>query len=302
MTVPGISDYADFLPESRRGAVGAAPVSSSWAWRGHRVRVLRRPDPAAPVRVLLVHGAGGHAEALWPIASLIPGVELAAVDLPLYGATTSPDPAAVRYEDWVDLLCDLVRAEGDGRPLVLLGASLGGMLAYEAAARTGGAAAVVATCLLDPRDRRARAVMTRFGRLGVAGGLVARLVPARVKGVRVPISWVAALGRMSRDPGLSALCARDPRGGAARVPLGLLTSLLTYRHTAPERMRTPVTLAHPAQDAWTPPEVSVRWLRRVAAPASLVVLRECGHFPVEEPGLTELVAAVTDAVGRATTG
>ncbi|MPY81187.1 MAG: alpha/beta fold hydrolase [Actinophytocola sp.] len=42
----------------------------------------------------------------------------------------------------------------DDRPLVLFGASMGGMLAYEAAARTR--QAVVATCLLDPRDPGAR--------------------------------------------------------------------------------------------------------------------------------------------------
>ncbi|NKX52715.1 alpha/beta hydrolase, partial [Arthrobacter deserti] len=34
-------------------------------------------------------------------------------------------------------LCDFVAAEDDGRPLVLLGASIGGMLAYEVAATTG---------------------------------------------------------------------------------------------------------------------------------------------------------------------
>ena len=32
-------------------------------------------------------------------------------DLPLYGRTRCPDRRAVRYRDWVDLLCDLVIAE-----------------------------------------------------------------------------------------------------------------------------------------------------------------------------------------------
>ncbi len=256
------------------------------------------------MRVLLVHGAGGHAAALWPVASLLPAeqVDLAAVDLPLYGRTTSADPAAVRYADWVALLQGLVAAEDDGRPLVLLGASIGGMLAHEVAATTGRVAAVVATCLLDPRDPRARAVMTRFGPLGVLGGPLARLLPHGLARRDIALSRVAALSRMSRDPGLSRLCATDPRGGGAQVPLGFLASYLTYPHTPPERMRTPVVLTHPAQDAWTPLEVSARWLRRVAAPAELVVLRGCGHFPVEEPGLQDLVGAVlrvADGVQRA---
>lgn len=287
-------EYAAFLPAARRGRAELAPASTWWRWRGHEVHVLRRAAERAPVRVLLVHGAGGHAAALWPVASLLPAerVDLAAVDLPLYGRTTSADPAAVRYADWVALLRDLVAAEDDGRPLVLLGASIGGMVAHEVAATTDRVAAVVATCLLDPRDPRARAVMTRFGPLGVLGGPLARLLPRGLARRGVPVSWVAALSRMSRDPGLSRLCAADPHGGGARVPLGFLASYLAYRHTPPERMRTPVTLAHPAEDAWTPLEVSARWLRRVAAPADLVVLRGCGHFPVEEPGLEDLVGAV----------
>ncbi|MFP3713180.1 alpha/beta fold hydrolase [Puerhibacterium sp. TATVAM-FAB25] len=294
MTSPGVAEYAAFLPPARRAGAEAEPASTWWRWRGHEVHVLRRAAGRAPVRVLLVHGAGGHAAALWPVASLLPAeqVDLAAVDLPLYGRTTSADPAAVRYADWVALLQDLVAAEDDGRPLVLLGASIGGMLAHEVAATTDRVAAVVATCLLDPRDRRARAVMTRFGPLGVLGGPLARLLPRGLARRGIAVSWVAALSRMSRDPRLSRLCATDPRGGGARVPLGFLASYLTYPHTPPERMRTPVVLAHPAQDAWTPLEVSARWLGRVAAPAELVVLRGCGHFPVEEPGLEDLVGAV----------
>lgn len=174
MRVPGIAEYAAFLPSHWQQRVEAEPESTWWSWRGQEVHVLRRSNPEAAARVIVVHGAGGHSGALWPIASLLPEnqVELAAVDLPLYGRTVSPDPGAVRYADWVALLCDFVTDEDDGRPLVLLGASIGGMLAYEVAARTGRCAAVVATCLLDPRDFRVRSAMTRFGPLaGIAGPL-----------------------------------------------------------------------------------------------------------------------------------
>ena len=113
------------------------------------------------------------------------------------------------------------------------------------------------------------------------------------------MSWVAALSKMSRDPGLSRLCAADPRGGGTKVPLGFLTSYMTYCHVPPEEMQTAVTLAHPAKDAWTPVELSTRWLSRIAAPAELVMLRECGHFPIEDPGLADLVNAVERVSRRA---
>ncbi|MEV6323961.1 alpha/beta fold hydrolase [Nocardia sp. NPDC051787] len=109
--------------------------------------LARAEVPEARVRVLMIHGAGGHAGLLWPFAAVAAheGVEAMAVDLPLYGDTVEPRPRTVRYRDWVDLLTQFVCAEteSDDRPLVLFGASMGGMLAYEAAARTRAVAHVV---------------------------------------------------------------------------------------------------------------------------------------------------------------
>ena len=254
--------------------------------------------------MLIVHGAGGHSAAVWPIAALLAesGLDVAAVDLPLYGRTVSPNPEAVRYDDWVRLLVDLIDAEHDDRGLILLGASIGGLLACEAAARSSHVAAVVATCLLDPQDWRARAHMTRFGPLGILSGPLSALAHGRLRSAMIPISWVANLSRMSRNPDLSRLCATDPCGGGAKVRVGFLASYLRYRHTPPESMTTPLTLAHPSLDAWTPAELSVRVLQRVAAPANAIMLRECGHFPIEEPGLTDLIMAVVELAQNPTGG
>lgn len=240
----------------------------------------------------MIHGSGGHSGALWPLAALIAGqgFDVAAVDLPLYGRTTSHDPSTVRYADWVRLLVDLVDAEHDERPLILFGGSMGGMLAYEVAAQSSRVAAVAATSLLDPRDWRVRSRLTRFGPLGILGGPLSSLVRGRLATMMIPMRWVADFSKMSSDPGLSELCAGDPFGGGGRVPLGFLTSYLRYRHALPETMRTPVTLMHPSRDAWTPVELSMRFFRRIATPGRVVMLRECGHFPIEEPGIGDLIS------------
>ena len=59
-----------------------------------------------------------------------------------------------------------------------------------------------------------------------------------------------------------------------------------------------MTLLHPGRDAWTPIGLSARVLSRAAGPAELVVLRECGHFPIEDPGITDLVDAVAGLARR----
>ena len=99
----GTEDYAGFLPPARREAV-MPPASEWWPWRKHRIHILRLRDVSAPVRLLVVHGAGAHASALWPVASLLAGrgFDLAAVDLPLYGRTVTTSRGTVTYQDWVD--------------------------------------------------------------------------------------------------------------------------------------------------------------------------------------------------------
>lgn len=288
--------YVQFLPARYRDPASLEPVTTWWQWRGHDVHIARAPAADAPARLLMIHGAGGHSGALWPIAAILAsrGLDVSAVDLPLYGRTRSPDPATVRYDHWVELLVDLAAAEHDHRPLILLGASMGGLLAYEVAGRSPHVAAVAATCLLDPGDWRARARMTRYRPLGILGRSLSTLVRGRLARTMIPMSAVANLAKMSRDPGLSALCARDPRGGGAQVPLGFLASYMRYRHTAPENIAVPITLLHPGRDAWTPVELSVRVLSRAAGPAGSVMLRECGHFPIEEPGISDLISAVLE--------
>lgn len=295
-----MEDYAGFLPPSRRKAL-VPPASEWWPWRNHRVHLLRLRDANAPVRILVVHGAGAHAAALWPVASLLAGrgVDLTAVDLPLYGRTVTTSRGKVTYEDWVDLLVDLVSAEDDGRPVVLLGASVGGLLTVEAAARSRRVAAVVATCLLDPRERHARSAMTRLGSFALAFMPLLKLVRGPIARVPVKVSWIADLRSMGLDPSLGRLCAKDARGGGGWVPLGFLASYMQHAHSEARAALVPVHLMHPELDEWTPVELSEGTLRTLPGPTTSQLLRGCAHFPLEEPGLQDLLSGLEKVAAQA---
>lgn len=298
-----VDRYARFLPEQYRPPVGERPESTYWMWGEQRVHIARAARPESRVRVMALHGAGGYSGLLWPYAAIAAreGYEVMCPDLPLYGDTVVSEPASVRYRDWIDVLCELVAAEKsrDGRPLVLLGASMGGMLAYEVAHRTRLVDRVIATCLLDPADRSARRAAARFDLLGGPAPQLLRTLAAVAGGVRVPVRWMADMANMSLNAELSGVCARDPRGGGVRVPIGFLASFFGYSHTRPEDYDgPPVLLTHPADDRWTPPDVSIRFLERIRADTEIVMLDGCGHLPVEEPGLTQLADAMWTVLGR----
>jgi len=55
----------------------------------------------------------------------------------------------------------------------------------------------------------------------------------------------------------------------------------------------PILLTQPAEDRWTPLAVSEPFLKRVAqVPVQTVMLDGAGHYPIEEPGLTQMVDAI----------
>jgi alpha-beta hydrolase superfamily lysophospholipase len=276
-----------------------------------RVHVARIPRPDAPARLLALHGAGGHSGALWPLVGLAAsvGYEVLAPDLPGYGLTEVPDPGAITYPDWVDCTADLLRAEAaaDARPLVLLGGSMGGLLGYSACARVPGAVAhLLVTCLLDPSNPICWPALSRWGGAASLRALRPLLAPlarsgsSRLARWRVPIRWIAPMHAIANQPALARLCLDDARGGGSRVPLGFLASFLfSVPEVAPQQFRhLPVTLVHPTDDRWTPPSMSLAFLQRIAAPVRHVPLEGCGHFPVEEPGLTTLVQVLKETLAR----
>lgn len=305
--MPRPIDPAEYLaclpaPWRERALTVRAPEALWWPWRGMRVHVACIPRPDAHARLLVLHGAGGHSGALWPLAALAAavGYEVLAPDLPGYGLTAVPDPGAVTYPDWVDCVADLLRTQSatDARPLVLLGGSMGGLLGYSACARVSDAVAhLLVTCLLDPSNPICWPALSRWG--GAASvralrPLLAPLARGRVSALarlRVPIRWIAPMHAIANQPALARLCMDDARGGGSRVPLGFLASFLfSTPEVAPEAFRRiPVTLIHPTEDRWTPPAMSLAFMQRIAAPTRHVPLEGCGHFPVEEPGLTTLV-------------
>ncbi|GAA1452135.1 alpha/beta hydrolase [Nocardiopsis tropica] len=274
---------------------------STWHEHGDVIMHADRiGDPGARRRVIFLHGAGGHSGLLWPFSAAVArrGLYVVAPDLPGYGRTEVGDRSAVRYTDWVSVADEFVRAERDAHdgPLIVAGASMGGLLGYDVATRTGAVDALVATCLLDPRDPAARRRISRHAWLGDAAPRLMRVVAGPLAGVSVPMRWLANMAAISNDPQLTRVVLRDRLGGGTSMPLGFLRSFLEWEPAVePERAGGfGVVLAHPAEDRWTPVEISLPFFERHAGPRKLVLLEGAGHFPVEEPGAGQLVEAIVD--------
>lgn len=303
--VSGWLAYQRYVPPELRVTDTVRPVETRWERPGASVHLDEWDAPQSPLTVIALHGAGGHGRLTAPfcLTARRAGYRAVAPDLPLFGLTDVDDRGGVRYRDWVELVVDLVEREAGRGPVVLLGVSIGGRLAYDAAAlaaqRGLPVAGVIATNLLDPRDPEVRRATARNALLARLTPLLTRL-PSRVERVALPMRLTSRLSQMSSAPGLAQACARDRQGGGTRAPLGfLLDWVVTAPVVEPEAFTAClVLLVQPEQDTWTPPPLSIRFAERIAAPTRVVLLEGAGHFPVERPGLDQLRAAVTSFVGE----
>jgi pimeloyl-ACP methyl ester carboxylesterase len=127
------------------------------------------------------------------------GYETVAPDLPGYGLTRVPRKR-MTYGLWIDCVCDLIELERarDPRPIALFGVSLGGLLAYQAAARDR----VSSGRRDDARGSRERAVRRGFAHppLG-SGGLwpLDKLAPL-TDGLPPPMAYMSKMHRISNRP------------------------------------------------------------------------------------------------------
>src|SRR5262245_61120900 len=181
---------------------------------------MRRPD--APATLVLVHGAGGNGRLLAPYAvfAAAAGYETIAPDLPGYGLTQVPSKAAIRYQDWRDVLAAVleVQARRSSAPIIVFGLSMGGMLAYDATVRTRIPTGLFASCLADAQEPAALRGGARWPwMLPVLQPLLTNL-PGILQGLPVPMRMLINMPAVANDPRLSEVIATDPRAGGNAMP------------------------------------------------------------------------------------
>lgn len=279
---------------------------SSWIWQGQSCHWRSLGDPSHPP-LLLVHGFGaacGH----WRrnAASLAAaGWCVYGIDLVGFGASSQP---ALRLDNrlWARQLQAFLR-EVVGQPAVLVGHSLGGLVALSCAVFfPHWVRAVVATPLPDPallsapapaagghsQPPRRRPWRRRLKRWLVR--LLCRLLPLELLVPLLAHSPLLDLGIQSAyaspvigDQELHRLIARPARRpGAVRAlrAMSIAMALRPHAATAPallQRLRRPLLLIWGQRDQLVPLRVAEQ-ARRQRPDLPLAVLEHCGHCPHDE--------------------
>ena len=291
----------NFLPPAWQIARGQEPTEEFWPWQGHRLHLDCYRNPAAPAKVILLHGVGTHGRQMSMVLGrplALRGFETIAVDMPEYGMTQVAPGALVRYDDWVQAGCDLVATEAarDERPIVLYGLSAGGMLGFHIAQHSPTVKALVGMTFLDQSRQQVRdetALNFLMSRIG--GPFVTLGAKSPLKRLRLPMPLASKMHTLVNNKKALKLWLKDKRSAGNAMTLAFLGSYLNYRMTKqPEDFdRCPILLTQPAADRWTPLHLSAPLLQRITqVPVQTVLLENAGHYPLEQPGLAQMVEAI----------
>jgi alpha-beta hydrolase superfamily lysophospholipase len=166
----------------------------------------------------------------------------------------------------------------------------------------GGVHGIVGMTFLDQSSRKVR-VDTAFDPVtGFFGAvLMALLARTPLRRLRVPMRWVSKMRTLVNNRAAKKACYADRTSAGNSVSVAFLDSYLNYRPVAtPEEFATcPVLLTQPAADRWTPLELSAPFLARITkVPVRTVLLDNAGHYPLEQPGLDQMVDAIAGFCGE----
>lgn len=286
--------YNAFLPEDLQYKEDKLPIEEYWQWKDFNIHLDRMRNPKSPVKVIVLHGAGGNGRVIGLFGNFLhdQGFEYIAPDLIGYGLTENINNNNIQYDVWVDCVSDLVNEELsiDNRPIVLFGLSMGGMLAYQVAAKNKKVKGVIASTLADPRTQKVRDDLAHDlfqSRIGLPLMNIFRPITDSFK---LPIKWLCKMNRITNDLYFSKVFAHDKLAGGSKIKLRFLRTYMNYNPAIePENFTNcPILFLQPEKDTWTTFETSRPFYEKLICDKKMVLLENCGHAPYEEPGLSKM--------------
>lgn len=294
--------YQKFLPEDLHYDDQRLPDETYWKWKNFNIHIDHIRQEKSPVKIIILHGAGGNGRVIGFFGNFLSKYryEYLAPDLIGYGLTENPENINIEYKEWVQCVSDLIDEEyaKDKKDILLFGLSIGGMLAYQVAAKNDKVKGIIVTTLADPRQPEVADDLARnqfFSRVGLPLGSI---FSGLTDGLALPVKWLCKMERITNDSAFSKVFEEDPRAGGSLIKLRFLRTFMQYDpDKEPEDFKNcRVLFLQPDKDTWTTLETSQPFFDRIAAPKKLVILENCGHAPYEEPGLTTLKEEVLNFV------
>ena len=283
------------------------PMQSLWTWESHDIGWSVMGDRTAPKAVLLIHGFGAntnHWRFNQPV--LAEQIPTYAIDLLGFGRSDQPqarlndEPATEQtvqycFDLWAQQVADFCHNVID-RPVVLVGNSIGGVVALRAAQLLGEERCkevVLIDCAQRLMDDKQLATQPAW--MAWIRPLLKTLVSqrwlstalfrnaARPALIRNVLKQAYPSGSNIDDALVSLLLTPSQRPGAAEAFRGFINLFDDY--LAPlllKDLSIPVHMIWGEADPWEPVQEAKEWKQKYDCIRSLMVIPHAGHCPHDE--------------------
>lgn len=253
-------------------------------------------------KLILLHGGGGNGRLLSPIAVFLQklGYECIAPDLPGFGLTKIHKPNS--YYTWINLVNELVNQElkKSKSPIVLCGVSLGGMLAYQVACLNKNISGLIVTSLADTRKKSVQIGLSKNKWFGAISPTLLSGMSSITDDIKIPIKWTTKMWAMANNPEFVKALKNDKIGSGSAVYLKFFRTLFEVSpEIEPEDFnRCPLLFLQPEKDYIIPWSMSKPFYESLSCKKEMVILKNCGHIPLEKPGINQMIDAATSFLDK----
>ena len=253
-------------------------------------------------KLILLHGGGGNGRLLSPIAVFLQklGYECIAPDLPGFGLTKIHKPNS--YYTWINLVNELVNQElkKSKSPIVLCGVSLGGMLAYQVACLNKNISGLIVTSLADTREKSVQIGLSKNKWFGAISPTLLSGMSSITDDIKIPIKWTTKMWAMANNPEFVKALKNDKIGSGSAVYLKFFRTLFEVSpEIEPEDFsRCPLLFLQPEKDNIIPWSMSKPFYESLSCKKEMVILKNCGHIPLEKPGINQMIDASTSFLDK----
>jgi alpha-beta hydrolase superfamily lysophospholipase len=290
--------YQRFFPKELRIDENNQPIEEWWEWNDYHIHLDRMSVSSSKIKVIFIHGAGGNGRLFAPYAKMLQvhGYDVVSPDLPPYGLSYTKALIPIDYHDWIKIITEFIEYEykRDGKTIVLLGASIGGMLAYHAASVSKQVKGLIVTTFVDTSNHKVRDQIAPNKIISRLGKVTMDSFPFVLDSFRISVSKVSRMKLITNNIDFTKLIINDPRAAGTKIPLRFLRTFLNMKPMIePEYFDIcPILLIHPELDPMTPFNISESFYKRLQCKKRCVILEGAGHFPIEQPGVEKMKNAV----------